>query len=542
MNEKTVWDYLSPKIGNPYGVAGLMGNLHAESAFNPRNLQNSYEKKLGMTDDSYTQAVDDGTYANFVNDRAGYGLAQWTHWSRKQALLDFARAHGQSIGDLETQLYFLWQEIQSYKGVYNTLKNATSVREASDAVLHGYEGPADQSEAAEQRRAGFGQTYYDRFAGQGTGEGSTGGKGMRELTIYRRLFYEADCYAKGKRQENSGVQVHSTGANNPYLCRYVGPDDGRLGPNKYGNTHNRPGRDVCASAYIGKLADGTVAVYQALPWDYRCWLSGNGNNGNANRMGYAGFEVCEDKLEDEGYFRAAVMGASVLLTAHLCTLYGVGVDKVRDHSELHRMGLASNHADITSWLKKFGLTMDDYRAAVAEALADGVHVTYIDCDEEPAADSDDETAAFTAEVTSTGAYLNIRAARSTESESLKKLYRGTIVEVLDGSDPTWWRVRSEGVKGYAMAVDVETGARWLTRQGGEEATPPLEETPGGKTVVFTGNNVNLRVGNGTEFDRIAAASVGTELPWVATSQNGWHAVLYNKQVVWCSGEFAVVRG
>ena len=94
---------------------------------------------------------------------------------------------------------------------------------------------------------------------------------MRQLIIYRRFFTNADCYTRGTKQTSVGVQVHSTGANNPYLKRYVQPDDGRLGKNTNGNSHNRKGLNVCASAYIGKLADGTVAVYQTLPWNYRCW-------------------------------------------------------------------------------------------------------------------------------------------------------------------------------------------------------------------------------------------------------------------------------
>lgn len=82
-NEQTIWAWGMEKFGNPYGVAGLMGNLYAESGLNPQNLQNTYEKKFGMTDNEYTQKVDKGTYNNFVKDSAGYGLAQWTYWSRK---------------------------------------------------------------------------------------------------------------------------------------------------------------------------------------------------------------------------------------------------------------------------------------------------------------------------------------------------------------------------------------------------------------------------------------------------------------------------
>ena len=142
-----------------------MGNLYAESALRPNNLQNTYEKKLGMTDAEYTAAVDNGSYTNFVKDSAGYGLAQWTYWSRKQALLEFVRNAGKSVGDLRAQLDFLWQELQGYKTVLNTLKTAKDVRTASDSVLTGYERPADQGEAVQVKRARYGQGYYDKYAG-----------------------------------------------------------------------------------------------------------------------------------------------------------------------------------------------------------------------------------------------------------------------------------------------------------------------------------------------------------------------------------------
>ena len=167
MNEKTIWDYLYARISNPFGVAGLMGNLYAESGLRPGDLEGKYEKRLGMSDTQYTAAVDDGTYADFINDRAGYGLAQWTYPTRKQALLEYAKAHGASIGDLAMQLDFLWLELQSYKAVLAALKSASSVREASDAVLLKYERPSDQSEAAQERRAAFGQKYYDMFSQRG---------------------------------------------------------------------------------------------------------------------------------------------------------------------------------------------------------------------------------------------------------------------------------------------------------------------------------------------------------------------------------------
>ena len=163
--EKAIWDYLAGKGLNACAVAGLMGNLYAESGLNSCNLQNSYNKSLNMTDAQYTAAVDNGSYGNFVKDKAGYGLAQWTYYTRKQALFDYAKKAGASIGSLDMQLAFLWDELQGYKTVINALKSAGSVRAASDAVLLGFEKPADQSEAVQKRRAEYGEAYYKKYAG-----------------------------------------------------------------------------------------------------------------------------------------------------------------------------------------------------------------------------------------------------------------------------------------------------------------------------------------------------------------------------------------
>lgn len=164
MNDKVIWDYLIDIGLSPYGAAALMGNLYAESALNPFNLQNSGNLKLGMTDEEYTVAVDNGSYSNFVYDSVGYGLAQWTYWSRKESLFNYAKTRRSSIGDLHMQLDFLCTELKGYKAVWNALRAATSIKEASDAVMTGYEKPADQSEPAKQKRAKFGQKFYDLYA------------------------------------------------------------------------------------------------------------------------------------------------------------------------------------------------------------------------------------------------------------------------------------------------------------------------------------------------------------------------------------------
>lgn len=165
--EQAIWDFFMEKINNAFGVAGLMGNLYAESALNPQNLQNNGNTKLGMTDAEFTATFDAGLYGDdtFIHDGYGYGLAQWTYYSRKQALLEYARSQGRSIGDLTMQLEFLWKELTGgYTSTLEALVSATSVRAASDAVLTKFERPADQSEAVQVKRAGYGQKYYDKYA------------------------------------------------------------------------------------------------------------------------------------------------------------------------------------------------------------------------------------------------------------------------------------------------------------------------------------------------------------------------------------------
>lgn len=163
-DEKVMWDFLLEKLNNEYGVAGLMGNLFAESLLVSNNLEQRYEKSLGYTDSTYTAAVDNKSYTNFVKDSAGYGLAQWTFWSRKENLLKFAASKNKSIGDFQMQLEFLWDELSSdFITLTNMLKKCTSVREASDAVLHRFEQPADQSEAVEIKRAEYGSNYYEKY-------------------------------------------------------------------------------------------------------------------------------------------------------------------------------------------------------------------------------------------------------------------------------------------------------------------------------------------------------------------------------------------
>lgn len=164
MNNQTIYEKLKAEIKNDFGVFGMMGNIKAESAMRANNLQNSANASLGMTDEEYTAAVDNGSYPHFATDNRGYGLCQWTSSGRKQALLTYAREQKKSIGDADMQIGFLLYELKkSYRNVMTVLQNATSIREASDMVVKKFERPANQSEGVLKKRAEYGQAFLDEF-------------------------------------------------------------------------------------------------------------------------------------------------------------------------------------------------------------------------------------------------------------------------------------------------------------------------------------------------------------------------------------------
>ena len=211
---ETIWNYLLGKIGNAYGVAGLMGNIYAESSLIPNNLQNTGNTKLGKTDAEYTAAVDDGSYTKFSSDGYGYGLCQWTYSTRKKALLEYAEAQNASIGNLDMQLAFIYKEIsESYSSLLSTLKSATSVKEASDAVLTKYEKPADQSDTVKTKRAGYGQTYYDKYAGTSSSGTSTSSSSSTTTSSSTVTEKKATDSAKSFLKSLAGTYVATANLN-----------------------------------------------------------------------------------------------------------------------------------------------------------------------------------------------------------------------------------------------------------------------------------------------------------------------------------------
>jgi hypothetical protein len=200
------------------------------------------------------------------------------------------------------------------------------------------------------------------------------------------MMTQSTCYKGTEEMVPLGALWHSTGANNKTVKRYVQPSDNDpnreellevIGVNKNGNDWNHKKRQAGVNAFIGTLADGTVAAVQVMPWNYEPWGCGKGSKGSCNN-GWMQFEICEDDLKNKDYFDA-IYKEGVELTAYYCKMYnldpkgtvkfnGVQVPVILDHAQSHKLKLGSNHGDITKWLKKHGKTMEDVRNDVAKLI------------------------------------------------------------------------------------------------------------------------------------------------------------------------------
>ena len=164
-NTQTVCLTLKQSGASDNGIAGVMSNINFESGFLSTNLENKYEQILGYNDQSYTTAVDNGSYNNFANDSAGYGLCQWTYSTRKAALLNSAKSNGVSIGDVGNQISFLFRELKNgYSGLYNAIMSGSeSVDSIASNFCHNFENPANHTQC-DTTRVSYARSYYSYVA------------------------------------------------------------------------------------------------------------------------------------------------------------------------------------------------------------------------------------------------------------------------------------------------------------------------------------------------------------------------------------------
>lgn len=382
--QEKIWNYFLQKGFSAEGIAGIMGNIEAESGFIPNNVEN----RAPYTDEQYTTMVDNGTYQNFIYDGYGYGIVQWTYSSFKRDLLNRSRNNKTSIGDLNMQLDQLYAHLQS-ENVINYLKNANNVKQAAIDFMLRFEKPYNQSIEAQNYRAANAERFYQQFKNNKKTDNQNIKNNLKYNNNNKPLVCmqtQSTCFKGTSQMKVLGVLWHSTGANNKTLKRYVQPSDNdpnkalllnKLGVNTNYNDWNHISIQAGLNAWIGTLADGTVTTVQTMPWDYRPWGCGSSFRGSCNN-GWIQFEICEDNLCDANYFQQAYKEACEL-TAYLCKMYnlnpkgtvsfnGVNVPVILCHQDSYQLGLGSNHSDVYHWFNKYGKTMDSVRNDVAAIL------------------------------------------------------------------------------------------------------------------------------------------------------------------------------
>lgn len=290
---------------------------------------------------------------------------------------------------------------------------------------------------------------------------------MAVYAPYVCMQTNSTCYKQTSTMTPVGILWHSTGANNPDLCRYVQPTNGsknysadiaKIGKNTNGNDWNHIDVSAGLNAWIGKFADGTVGTVQTMPWNYRPWGCASGSKGSCNN-GWIQFEICEDALNDKEYAKK-VYDEAVALTAHLCkefkikpdgfvTVNGVKVPTITCHNDAAKLGFASDHADINHWFPKLlGKDMDAVRRDVGAALADDKGGTQPTKPSTAAKKTETKTtkpsttpASTSYTVRITAGALNVRNGAGIDYPINAVVYKGgvyTIVEEKDG----WGKLKS----------------------------------------------------------------------------------------------------
>lgn len=294
------------------------------------------------------------------------------------------------------------------------------------------------------------------------------------MRLNKLIFTNNDCYKAKKTIKPKGIMLHSTGAPNPRLHRYVGPDDGQLGPNKYNNHWNQKmSRNVCYHAFSGVLKDEvTIATYQVLPWDHRGWHCYKGKKGSGNDI-YISLCMCEDDLNDQNY-AYGVLQEVIEVSAYLCKMYNLnpfGKDVIIDHARGYKMEIASNHGDILHWFKRWGITLDWIRQEIAKQMQ-----------LDPKLD------------TIVG----------------KVLYRVQVgsFSVKEYADAYLEKLKKAGFDGY------------IKTEGEAKPDPKPEPVKQTKVKVTATKGLNIRAGAGTSYKVLAVLRFGAEV-FITEEKSGW---------------------
>lgn len=143
------------------GALGLMGNWDCESNLEPCRVQGDFNP-FRTASKNYVAQITSGAISKeqFMRDAKGFGLAQWTYFTRKGQLYTYWKNSGAALDDAEMQTRFALYELSTggeYGGLYHILKTSDDLLDCVTKACTIYERPAvnniDARYAAAQRLA-----------------------------------------------------------------------------------------------------------------------------------------------------------------------------------------------------------------------------------------------------------------------------------------------------------------------------------------------------------------------------------------------------
>ena len=143
---QTIYNRLRAAGLTEAGALGFLGNWDCESNCEPFRVQGDFSPYRTMSH-QYTENVEDGRIPmhQFAHDAKGYGLAQWTFYSRKEGLYDYWKKSGKKLDDCEMQTDFALYELSTegqYATVNQTVRTSNDLYTCVKIICERYEQPA----------------------------------------------------------------------------------------------------------------------------------------------------------------------------------------------------------------------------------------------------------------------------------------------------------------------------------------------------------------------------------------------------------------
>lgn len=328
----------------------------------------------------------------------------------------------------------------------------------------------------------------------------------------KKIYYLKynDCYKSARSiGTKKGIIVHSTGANNKTLKRYIQPNDGQLGENKYNNDWNRSGLSKCVHAMIGEVANGDIWVYETLPYTYACWGCGSGKNGSYNYSpnGHIQFEILEGSSSDIEYFNK-VWKTAVEYCVWLCKTYGFNEINIISHKEAYNKGYATDHSDADSYFKRFGKTMNDFRNDVRKGLATGANSNNTTSN---TTNPTVKTVSF-ATVNTSSSNLNCRETASSSGNIIGSFKKGKELLLMQKTNKDWYKVKGLDIDG--RLITGYCSIKYLITVSSNSVV----------TVNTSRSNLNCRKTASSSGTVIGQFTKGQNLVLVNKTNNSWYKV------------------